>query len=128
MEEESLGIAARLDRRIGRASRTKSLSIRFTEAEEAALRKLAAAQGKTVREWARGALLQNLAPVQMDRAIFTELMGLRLFTNSVLRAIALGQPMTEKLFEAHLDEAKRTKHQTADNVLGQYQPKPEGAA
>ena len=122
MQDGSLGIADRIERRIGRPSRVRSLSIRFTKDEERRLAKLAEAEGRTVREWGREALLANLKPQPNDTAIFTELMALRLLMNGVLRSLVLGEKMTPEQHQALVTEVRKTKHEVATNVLKQYQP------
>ena len=126
-EPRDLGIAARLTRSRGRTGRDKNANARLTESELNELRTAAKSVGKALGEWNREVLLREARRGCTDRAIFTELMALRLFVNGVLREIALGRTLTEKQFEAHLAEAKKNKHQTAADVLAQYQPSTEGA-
>lgn len=121
MESSDLGIAERLGQRIGRPSRVRSMSIRFTRAEEQALTKLAQEEGLTVREWAREALLNHVAPKHTETAIFTEVVALRMLIMDVLRPRAAGQQLTPEAYGQILAEVRTKKHQTAIDVLAQYQ-------
>lgn len=125
LEDDPLGIGERLERHIGRASRVKSLSIRFTKAEERALEKLAQAEGKTIREWCREALLRQLEPQMVETAVFTELVALRLLLNMTLRPIALGEKVSPEAYAQTLAQVRKDKHEAAQEMLKQYQTKGE---
>lgn len=102
------------------------MSIRFTKAEQAALKKLAADHGKTVREWAREVLLRELQPEDKASPVFTELIAMRMLLNMTIQSIYLGEKGTLVNFEQILAEAKNGKHDTAAAVLKQYQVRQEG--
>ena len=121
-----LGIEERLNRRIGRSSRVESMSIRFTKDEQSALVALAKAEGKTVREWAREALLQQLRGHDADAALLTEVVALRMLTSTVLRSVALGHTLTPEAYAQILAEVRNTKHDAARDVLSQYQKQGKG--
>ncbi len=128
-QQETLGVqpadrplASRIRRSHGRTPRSYNANARLTQQEHAALKNVAAAQGKAFGEWAREVLLGELGRHDGERAVFTELMALRLLMNGVLRELALGRTMTPEQHQALVTEVRKTKHEVATNVLKQYQP------
>lgn len=111
---------------MGRPARGTSIATRFTTQEAILIGEAASKGGLAVREWAREVLLAAANSNDVETAIFTELLALRLLLNGVLREVALGRTMTEAQYSALLSEARRTKHQTARDVLEQYQPASKG--
>ena len=119
MGEGKVDFAERLKQRIGRASRTESIAIRFTEAELIAVAGAASAGGDTLREWAREVLLRAARGSVADPA-FTEIIAMRRLLNSVLRHVACGEIMTPSAFNAEMQEIRTTKHKAADEIIQQY--------
>ncbi len=119
MTEGEVDFAERLKQRIGRASRTESVAIRFTEAELATLAGAANAGGDTLREWSREVLLKAARGSVADPT-FTELIAMRRLLNSVLRYVACGEIMTASKFNAEMQEIRTTKHKAADEIFQQY--------
>lgn len=118
---DGLGIAERIESARGRRPRTRILAVRFTSQEEAELLKMARANGKLLGEWVRDVLLREVQSVQIDNAIFTEVIALRHLLNRALRPLALGDKTNAQQWQALLDETRETKHDNARNVLSQYQ-------
>ena len=123
---QDLGIASRLTRSRGRTGRDQNANARLTAAELDELTTAAKAEGKALGEWNRDVLLREARRGADERAVFTELMALRLLLNGALREIALGRQMTETQYQALLIDVKKSKHQTAADVLEQYQPSRKG--
>ena len=72
-------------------SRTRSAGTKVTEEEYTQLEALAQTRGLTVGEWCRDVLLAQLAPSAAtlpEKAILTELLGLRMIVINLLRALA----------------------------------------
>lgn len=121
MQTETHRTEDQSNRRMGRASRVKSVAIRFTEAEEAGLAHVAEARGTTLREWAREALLAAAKPPDTSTAVITELVALRMLLSTVLRSVALGETLTPEAYAQILAEVRTGKHAAARDVLSQYQ-------
>ncbi len=119
METGEVEFEGRLKQRIGRASRTLSVAIRFSADECAALEKTSNEQKTTLREWARGVLLREARSSRSD-ALFTEIVATRMLLNFVLKSLACGEPMTPEQFSAVLANVRTTKHEAATDVMEQY--------
>ena len=130
MDEQSqvrdLGIGARLSRSKGRSSRDQMANARVTRDEQKELAAAARAEGKALSEWAREVLLERARKGKAEAAVFTELIALRLLLNGVLRPLVLGEALTREQYQQLLTEVRNTKHDTARDVLAQYQPTAEG--
>ncbi len=119
---KDLGIASRMTRSRGRTGRNENANARLTRVELDELKAAAKAQGKALGEWNREVLLREARQGFSDRAIFTELIAMRMFLNMSLRAIAVKTAaLTDISFSQILAEAKKEKHQGAADVLTQYQ-------
>ena len=131
MEDEiaspDLGIASRIRRSSGRGGRVISATAKLTKDELDQVTAACQRDGKALGEWCRDVLLREARRGYTDRAIFTELIAFRAFANGVLRELATGRPMKDEDFSKRVAEAKKNKHQTAAEVLEQYQPNTEGA-
>ena len=121
-----LGIASRLTRSEGRASRDQMANARVTAAEKQELAAAAKAEGKALSEWSREVLLREARSGCTQTAIFTELMALRLLMNGVLRPLALGETLSREKYQALVAEVRSSKHETARDVLTQYEPQQTG--
>ena len=119
MAEGEIDFVERLKQRIGRASRTESIAIRFTEAELATLTGAASIEGDTLREWSREVLLKAARGPVADPT-FTEIISMRRLLNTILRRVACGEAMTPDAFNAEMQDIRRTKRKAADEVLQQY--------
>jgi hypothetical protein len=115
-----LGIASRLSRSRGRTGRYQNANARLTAEELAELKAAAKASGKAFGEWNREVLLREARRGAEDRALFTELIALRVFMNKILKKLAVGKTMTDEEFEKALSETKHGKHHAASDVLTQY--------
>ena len=121
-----LGIASRLTRSEGRTSRDQMANARVTAAEKQELAAAAKAEGKALSEWSREVLLREVRSGCTQTAIFTELMALRLLMNGVLRPLALGETLSKEKYQALVAEVRSSKHETARDVLTQYEPQQTG--
>lgn len=118
-----LNIASRIRRSAGRTPRTENANARLTRRELDLLKAAAASQGKALGEWTREVLLAAATGTQMDRALFTEVTALRLFLTNVLRPLALGKTLSSAEFQAIQAGVRDDKHDAAQQLLAQYQPK-----
>lgn len=123
MEPRDLGIADRLSRSVSRGARNQNANARLTRKELECLKSAAQAEGKALGEWTRDVLLREASAPRMDRALFTELTALRLLMTNVLRPLALGQTIKPEDFQAILAGVRSDKHEAAQQLLTQYQPK-----
>lgn len=121
-----LGISARIRRSQGRFARNAIASAKVTQEERLELAAAAENSGKAFSEWAREVLLREARSGVADRAVFTELMALRLLLSMTLRPIYLGQKGSLEAYDQILAEAKDRKHDVASDVLKQYQTQPKG--
>ncbi|MGI4755282.1 MAG: hypothetical protein ACRYGF_00350 [Janthinobacterium lividum] len=121
-----LGIADRLTRSEGRTARDQNANARLTKDELEQLKRAAKKQGQALGEWTRDVLLKEARQGQTERAIFTELMALRLLLNGVLRPLALGETLSKEKYQALVAEVRNSKHETARDVLTQYEPPQTG--
>lgn len=109
----------RLRQRIGRPSRVSSVSIRFTEDEVAALRRLAQLEGQTLREWSRERLLREARQSAAD-PLWTEMIANRMLLMAMLRPLVTGQKMTPERFDELVAAIKAGKRSKAEEVMAQY--------
>ena len=116
-----LGIAARILRTNGRPGRRTVVSTKVTRHEQKELESAARLEGKVLSEWAREVLLEKARSGPTGTAIFTELIAQRLFLNTVLRSLALGETLTPQAYAQVLAEVKASKHEHAKDILAQYQ-------
>src|SRR6185437_12959233 len=80
----------------GHEPRTQIIATLFTRSEEQALQKRAEANGQTLREWARDALLRvvlNDSHAEMEMHIFTEIVGIQMLLMSALDPLLRGEKM-----------------------------------
>ena len=102
----------------GRESRNQTLTTKLTQAESAAVEAASEAEGKAIGEWLRDAALQTLRQ-QSDAAevVLTEVVGLRLFLNNILKSMNTGERLTPEEFAALLENVKRQKGEVARDLL-----------
>jgi len=104
-------------------SRTRSAGAKVTDEEYAELAALAQARGLTLGEWCREVLLAQLAPsaaTPPEKAILTELLGLRMIVINLVSALGSGEPLTAEKIQRVIDRADREKIATAVECLGGY--------
>ena len=118
-----LGISSRIRRSRGRGARVIPATSKVSREEMAELETAAALEGKALGEWGRDVLLGAARGSRMDLALFTELTALRLLMINVLRPLALGQTIKAEDFQAILAGVRNDKHDAAQQLLTQYQPK-----
>jgi hypothetical protein len=102
----------------GRESRNQTLTTKLTQAESAAVEAASEAEGKAVGEWLRDAALQTLRQ-RSDAAevLLTEVVGLRLFLNNILKSMTTGERLTPEAFAALLENVKTYKGEVARDLL-----------
>ncbi len=115
----TLDISERMQRQRGREIRTESIAVRVTKDEELSMIRSAAAQGLTMREWAREVLLRESRSTGTD-VLFSEVVALRMMLNSLLRPVCCGQTMTAEAFATELQNIRNTKQQVAQDIRQQY--------
>ncbi len=101
-------------------SRTRSAGAKVTDEEYAELEALAQARGVTLGEWCREVLLAQLAPSSAtfpEKVILTEVLGLRMITINLLRALGSGESLTAEKTQTVIDWADREKVGTAVGCL-----------
>jgi len=122
MTTEMAAIEGRLQRLKGREARTQSIATRFTRTEEKMLLRVAASQGRNLREWAREILL---GAVQQQRqeggaALFAEVQALRLLLINTLEPLLRGDKMTPEQFKEMLRYVKTNKRKAAADMVASY--------
>jgi hypothetical protein len=122
----SLGIPERIRRSQGRLARNAIASAKVTQSEQAELEAAARREGKALSEWAREALLEKARSNQTDTTLFTEVIALRMLMSTVLRSVALGERLSPEAYAQVLAEVRANKHETARDVLTQYQTQAGG--
>ena len=119
--EISLGLDNRIRRSHGRGSRDCVANTRVTREEQKELEAAAAREGKALSEWGREVLLGEARKGASDTALLTEVIALRMLMSTVLRAVALGERLSPEAYAQVLAEVRANKHETARDVLSQYQ-------
>lgn len=116
-----LGIGSRIRRSQGRLARNAIASVKVTKDEQIELESAAKREGKALSEWAREVLIEHARATPTSTAIFTEVVAVRMLLNTVLRPIALREPMTPEGYAQALAEVRTEKHGAAEDMLSQYQ-------
>ena len=104
-------------------SRTRSAGAKVTDQEYAQLEALAQARGLTLGEWCREVLLAQLVPslaTVPEKAILSEVLGLRMIVINLLRALGSGEPLTAEKTQTVIDWADREKTATAVKCLQEH--------
>ncbi|NYF54117.1 plasmid mobilization protein [Tunturiibacter gelidoferens] len=116
---EEMGFGRRAMRRKSGTHRAKTIGARISGDEERELIEAADRTGKSVSEWAREVLLREARKTERD-PVFTEIVATRMLLNLVLKHIACGEHLTEKMFSDVLTTVRTTKHKQALDMMQQY--------
>ena len=103
-----------------RAARTRTVSTRVTEAEYAALQEQAWSTGKTVCDWARECIAQQLekgSQTNLEAHLFTELVGIQLLLMNTLGPILRGERMAAEEVEVVFRQVQTRKAGKAQEIL-----------
>jgi hypothetical protein len=106
--------------------RTKSIGFKVSEEEYARLETAAQADGRTLGEWCREAILR-VGSASDDPAL-AEIVGVRLLLVNVLRPLAAGEKLAPEAFDKMLDQISEVKHELAAKLQQQAarkKPQPE---
>jgi hypothetical protein len=102
----------------GREGRNQTLTTKLTQTESAAIEAASEADGKTVGEWLRDVALQALRQrSDATELVLTEVVGLRLFLNNILKSMTAGERLTPEAFTTLLDNVKAHKGVVARDLL-----------
>lgn len=102
----------------GRESRNQTLTTKLTQAESAAVEAASEADGKTVGEWLRDAALRTLRQrSDATEVLLTEVVGLRLFLNNIVKSVTTGERLTPEAFAALLENVRTHKGEVARDLL-----------
>jgi hypothetical protein len=103
-----------------RPAKTRTVSTRVTEAEYVALQEQAWLTGKTVCDWARDCITQQLgqgSQKNLDAHIFTELVGIQLLLMNTLGPIARGERMAAEEVDVVFRQVQSRKGGKAQEIL-----------
>ena len=103
-----------------RPVRSRTVSTRVTEAEYSALQEQAWSSGKTVCDWARECITQQLGhglQRSLDAHVFTELVGIQLLLMNTLGPIARGERMAAEEVDVVFREVQARKARKAQELL-----------
>ena len=95
--------------------RTKSIGFKVSQEEYAQLETAAQADGRTLGEWCREAILRGGSASDAERhdPALAEIIGVRLLLVNVLGPVAAGEKVTPEKFNQLLDQISEAKHQLA---------------
>jgi mobilization protein NikA len=110
--------------------RTKSIGFKVSEEEYAQLETAAQAEGRTLGEWCREAILRGGSSNDSERQdpALAEIVGVRLLLVNVLRPLAAGEKISPEAFDKMLDQISEVKHELAAKLQQQAarkKPQPE---
>jgi hypothetical protein len=110
--------------------RTKSIGFKVSEEEYAQLETAAQAEGRTLGEWCREAILRGGSSNDSERhaPALAEIVGVRLLLVNVLRPLAAGEKISPEAFDKMLDQISEVKHELAAKLQQQAdrkKPQPE---
>ncbi len=103
-----------------RSIRTRTVSTRVTEAEYLALQEQAWSTGKTVCDWARECIAQQLekgSRKNLEEQLFTELVGIQLLLMNTLGPIARGERMAAEQVDSVFRQVQVRKAAKAQELL-----------
>jgi hypothetical protein len=103
-----------------RAVRTRTVSTRVTEAEYAALQEQAWSAGKTVCDWARECIAQQLekgSRKKLEEHLFTELVGIQLLLINTLGPLLRGEQKAAEEVDVVFREVQARKARKAQELL-----------
>ena len=101
-------------------AKTRIVSARVTETEYIALENHAWTMGKTMGDWTRQSLLQELetgSRRRIEQHIFTELVGIQLLLMNTLGPLLRGERMTAEQLDGLLRQVQLTKARKAQELL-----------
>jgi hypothetical protein len=95
--------------------RTKSIGFKVSEEEYAQLETAAQADGRTLGEWCREAILRggSASDAAAHDPALAEIIVVRLLLVNVLRPLAAGEKLAPEAFDKMLDQISEVKHQLA---------------
>jgi hypothetical protein len=101
--------------------RTKSIGFKVSEEEYARLETAAQAEGRTLGEWCREAILRAGSASDAERhdPALAEIVGVRLLLVNVLRPLAAGEKLAPEAFDKMLDQISEVKHDLAAKLQQQ---------
>jgi hypothetical protein len=107
--------------------RTKSIGFKVSEEEYALLETAAQADGRTLGEWCREAILRGGSSSDAERhdPALAEIVGVRLLLVNVLRPLAAGEKLAPEAFDKMLDQISEVKHQLAAKLQQAARKKPQ---
>ena len=109
--------------------RTKSIGFKVSEEEYAQLETAAQADGRTLGEWCREAILRggSASNAAAHDPALAEIIGVRLLLVNVLGPVAAGEKVTPEKFNQMLDQISEAKHQLAakQQQADRKKPQPE---
>jgi len=107
--------------------RTKSIGFKVSEEEYAQLETAAQADGRTLGEWCREAILRggSASDSAMHDPALAEIVGVRLLLVNVLRPLAAGDKLAPEAFDKLLDQISEVKHQLAAKLQQAARKKPQ---
>jgi hypothetical protein len=103
-----------------REKRKQNLSTKLTEAEARSIDNAALRAGKSPSDWAREVLLRGAAAEDrgdMDRYLFTELVGVQLLLMNAFEPLLLGEKLPRERVLAIFREVQNTKPGRARELL-----------
>lgn len=103
-----------------RPVRARTVSTRVTEAEYVALQEQAWATGKTVCDWARECITEQLekgSQKDLQEHLFTELVGIQLLLMNTLGPIARGERLAAEQVDAVFRQVQARKAAKAQEIL-----------
>jgi hypothetical protein len=109
-----------------RATRTRTIGIRVTEAEYLGLQREASERNQTVSEWGRHKILGASSSPDgvLSRHIFTELVGLQLLLMNALRPLLRGEHMLAEEIEQLNRQVQAIKRTKAQELLAKRTDEP----
>ena len=120
MNEANGSLMLATDGQPEREKRKQNLSTKLTETEARCIDNAALKAGKSPSEWAREVLLRVAAAENqddMDRQLFTELVGIQLLLMNALEPLLIGEKLPRERVLAILREVQNTKPGRARELL-----------
>ena len=107
--------------------RTKSIGFKVSEEEYAQLETAAQADGRTLGEWCREAILRggSASDAAAHDPALAEIIVVRLLLVNVLRPLAAGEKLAPEAFDKMLDQISEVKHQLAAKLQQAARKKPQ---
>ena len=107
----------------GRMRRAVTLSTKITPGELDLISAASEADGRTLGEWVREALLKAARSSTLDLGanhLMTEIVALQLFLTDVFSSVACGERMSAEGYEQLMKNVKANKERAAREVIAQY--------